>query len=66
MRVHLAVYDVLGRRLRTLVDEELGAGATEAAWDCRDQTGTAVRSGIYFARLTTATARVTVRVPLIR
>jgi hypothetical protein len=66
MRVHLAVYDVTGRRLATLTDKALGAGATNVVWDGRDRTGTAVRSGIYFARLTTASTRVTVRVPLIR
>jgi hypothetical protein len=63
---HLAVYDVLGRQVASVVDNDLGAGATDVAWDGRDRTGAVARSGIYFARLTTASTRLTVRAPLIR
>src|SRR5439155_11449901 len=44
-RVQLAIYDVVGRRVRTLVDGELPAGPTEQAWDGSDESGTLVSSG---------------------
>lgn len=49
--VTLAVYDLLGRRVRTLVDERQGPGAHRAVWDGRDASGRPVASGTYFYRL---------------
>jgi hypothetical protein len=66
MPVHVAVYDVAGRRIQTIVDGELPAGRTALAWDGRDASGVAVGSGAYFARLTTARGRETLRVVLLR
>jgi hypothetical protein len=66
MRVRLAVYDIMGRRVRTLANGELPAGRTEFQWDGRDQSGAVAGSGVYFASLNGAGARCSVRVPLIR
>jgi hypothetical protein len=49
--VHLRVYDVLGREVRTLASGGLPAGYHRLRWDGRDARGAARRSGIYFARL---------------
>jgi hypothetical protein len=50
--VTLAIYDVTGRRVKTLVDREAAnAGRYEKVWDGRDETGRAVASGVYFYRL---------------
>jgi V8-like Glu-specific endopeptidase len=49
--VHLAVYDVSGRRVRELVNERRDAGAYKIEWDGKDDTGAAVASGVYFCRL---------------
>ena len=49
--VSLAVYDIRGTLVRTLVDDERGAGIHEATWDGRDARGRSVASGIYFYRL---------------
>jgi hypothetical protein len=54
---HVALYDVQGRRVRVLRDETLPRGATIVAWDGRDDAGSAVRRGVYFARVTTAFGR---------
>jgi len=48
----LAVYDLSGRLIRTLVDGQLGPGVHTAAWDGRDGAGRAVASGIYLCRMT--------------
>ena len=50
----LRVYDVGGRLIRTLVDGFVGAGAQSELWDGRDDAGTSVASGVYFARLNAA------------
>lgn len=42
------VYDVLGRRVRTLVEERRGAGAWTLLWRGRDERDNAVASGVYF------------------
>jgi hypothetical protein len=52
--VTLRIYDVAGRRLRTLDDGEHPAGQFDRIWDGRDDSGRPVPSGIYFARLETA------------
>ena len=51
--VELAVYDLLGQRVATLVDGWRGAGAHRVQWHGRDAADTAVASGVYFYRLAT-------------
>ena len=51
-RVELCVYDLEGRRIRTLVDGEQPPGTQSIGWDGRDQSGHRVASGPYFLRLT--------------
>jgi hypothetical protein len=46
----LEVFSIDGRRLRTLVDENLEAGQHERVWDGRDSTGRRMASGVYFAQ----------------
>jgi hypothetical protein len=49
--VSLAIYDVSGRLVRTLVDGAVGAGEHGVAWNCRDAGGRQVAPGIYVAIL---------------
>ena len=50
--VHLVVYDVLGRRVRTLYSEELlTAGHYRTSWNGRDDEGRSVASGVYLYQL---------------
>ncbi len=51
----LAIYDLAGRRIRTLVDDELRARAYEIVWDGLDDQRRAVPSGVYVYRLTSGT-----------
>jgi hypothetical protein len=55
--VRLVVYDVTGRRVATLVDGDVGAGTHDITWAGEGDGGGSVASGVYFARLETATAR---------
>jgi GH25 family lysozyme M1 (1,4-beta-N-acetylmuramidase) len=60
-RVRLAVYDVAGRLIRTLVDADLPRGTHEEVWDGRDEAGQAVASGSYFAKLNAGARAETIR-----
>ena len=50
-RVRLVIYDVLGRKVRTLVDREQVAGQHSVLWDGKDGERGGVSSGVYFCRL---------------
>jgi hypothetical protein len=45
--VKLEVYDLLGRRIRVLVDKEQNDGFYSVAWDGRNDLGETVASGVY-------------------
>ena len=49
--VHLTIYDVLGRPIRTLVSGTKTPGEYSAIWDGRTNTGSKVQNGIYFYTL---------------
>ncbi len=49
--VKLVIYDVLGRVVKTLVDEAKVRGKYTATWNGRDNTGKAVGTGVYFIRM---------------
>ena len=46
----LAVYDMLGRMVRTLEPVKISHGLYRAEWDTKDNTGRKVRTGHYFIR----------------
>ena len=48
--VHVAIYNVQGQLVRTLVDALLHAGVHQTFWDGRDDRGHSAASGPYFAR----------------
>jgi len=49
--VRLTIYDVAGRRVRSLVNAELDPGRYVRRWQGRDDHGQVVASGVYFCRL---------------
>ncbi|MBI5868279.1 MAG: VCBS repeat-containing protein [candidate division Zixibacteria bacterium] len=49
--IKLEIFDILGRRLRTLADDFQQAGIHEITWDGTDAHGQAAASGMYFYRL---------------
>ncbi|MBC7185997.1 MAG: hypothetical protein H5U38_03080 [Calditrichaeota bacterium] len=65
-RVVLEVYDVAGRSVARLVDEELPAGLHHRPWDGCDASGRQVPSGLYFARLASDEARHVTKLLLVR
>lgn len=59
--VELAVYDVMGRRVRTLFNGRRAAGRYEVTWDGTTGGGNRAASGMYFYRLQTSTGQSFVR-----
>jgi hypothetical protein len=51
--VKLEIMDLNGRRVKTLVDQELPAGLHTISWDLLSNNHTRVQNGIYFYKLTT-------------
>ncbi|MCP4569819.1 MAG: M6 family metalloprotease domain-containing protein [FCB group bacterium] len=51
-RTRLELFDILGRKVITLIDREEAPGAYKVLWDGRDRDGQKAASGIYFYRLT--------------
>lgn len=51
-QVSLKIYDMLGKEVRTLINnEQYPAGPTEIAWDGKSNAGAPVSSGTYFYSL---------------
>ena len=49
-KVSLKVYDLAGRLVRTLLDEEVKAGNYTVDWDGMDMSSKEVQSGVYFLK----------------
>lgn len=65
-RVEIAVFDLEGRRVRSLLAAEQPPGAHSVSWDGRDNAGKRVASGPYFVRLTRGAQTVSRAVVLMR
>ena len=46
--VKISIYNILGRKIRTLIDKTYSAGSHTVVWDGTDGYGSLVASGIYF------------------
>jgi aminopeptidase N len=55
--VRLAVFDELGRKVRTLVNRRMNPGLFSATWNGTDDAGRAVAPGVYFCRLLTGVSQ---------
>ncbi|MBU8923226.1 MAG: T9SS type A sorting domain-containing protein, partial [Bacteroidales bacterium] len=64
--VLLEVYDVAGRRIKTLVDGVQPPGRYSADWTGHNETGGRVASGVYFYRLRTGKKVLTRKMVLLR
>lgn len=51
-QVNIAIYNVLGQKVKTLADAEYAAGRYTVDWDGTDDYGSAAATGIYFYKMT--------------
>jgi len=64
--VVVKVYDVLGKEVKTLVNERLNAGEKVVMWNGTDNSGKAVSSGTYFVKLETSSGVDTKKMMLLK
>ncbi len=65
-RAQLSVYDVMGRKVATLVDAPVPAGEHEVRWNGRAADGSTVASGVYLLRLQAGERVATRRLTVVR
>ena len=51
----LEIFNILGQKVKILVDGDVAPGSHRVVWDGRDENGRPAATGIYFYRLKTAT-----------
>ncbi len=64
--VQLAVYNIAGQRLRTLIEAKRKSGTHSIDWDGRDDEGREVASGVYLVRLQVPAAVAVKKITLLR
>jgi hypothetical protein len=64
--VRVSVYDVAGRRIRTLLDTHVFANGAHLSWDGRNQHGERVASGVYYVQAIRGHERVARQLVLVR
>jgi hypothetical protein len=52
-QVKIVVYNILGQKVKTLLDQKQSAGHKRVIWDGKDERGRVASSGIYFYRMET-------------
>lgn len=65
-QVLIDVYDILGRRVRTLLNEVRDAGTYEIEWNGRDENGIPVSSGLYLYRFSSEGTNIVKKMMLIK
>ena len=50
-RVELVVYNLLGKKIATLVNTDQNAGSFQVTWDGTDMFGNQAASGVYFYKI---------------
>jgi hypothetical protein len=58
-RVELNIYNMLGQKIRTLVNDDMPAGTYQVFWNGRDDSGNMVATGIYLYQLRGQNASIT-------
>ena len=64
--VEIIVYDLMGRQVRTLVDEEMGAGFHAAVWNGKDDSGRTAASGTFILQMRSGPYRAVRKMVLLR
>ena len=60
------VYDVLGKHVTTLIDENMGSGNFRVTWDGSDKNGARVSSGMYIYRMVSGSFSMTKKMLMVK
>ena len=66
VEVQLGIYNLLGQKMRTLLEGKRAAGSYQVEWDGRDEEGREVSSGLYLYRLQVGEVQQSRRLLLLR
>ena len=66
MHTTLIIYNIIGQKVRTLLDDEIFPGNHQVIWDGRDDQGKTVSSGIYFYRIRAGSFTKTAKMSLLK
>jgi len=64
--VSITIYNILGKKVKTILDEEKPAGEHSVKWDGVDDSNQPVASGIYFYRLKSGEKNLTSKMVLLK
>ncbi|MBU2470874.1 MAG: T9SS type A sorting domain-containing protein, partial [Bacteroidetes bacterium] len=64
--VVISVYDMLGRKIKTLLNDDLYVGRHTLSWDGKNDNGKIVSSGLYLYRLDAGNTSLTKKMLLIK
>ena len=65
-QVKLAIFNVLGQKVKTLVDAHQLAGTYNVMWNGNDDAGNKMASGVYFYQLIGENALITKKMTLVK
>ena len=65
-QVKIEIYNVMGQKIRTLVDKHMSVGTHNIIWDARNDAGLKAPTGIYFVRMQSSHFSSTQKVTLIK
>ena len=65
-RLRVGVFDVAGRRVRSLVNRAASPGPAQIDWNLQDDSGHRVASGLYMMRVDIGDTRKTFRLVVVR
>ena len=65
-KVNLAVYNLAGQKVREIAAGNYSEGGHTAVWDGKDDSGNAVSSGVYLARMESGGASKVVRMAMVK
>ena len=64
--VTIDIYNLVGQRIKTLVDDAFSAGRYKTVWDGKDNAGVNVSSGIYFYSISSGNVSIVKKMVLIK
>ena len=64
--IELAIFNVIGQKVRVLENGSRLAGSHTIKWDGRDQLGNAMPTGLYFYTLTDGASSITKKMALMK